>query len=116
MHKVSSPLLGAITEEGFIAKKLKVDASSGAEMLEYGAVQHFYARTERMRAQLSSVFPARWKRIYNIALLGMIYELRLKRIGMEFKDSMLLEVYPHLALSGGLLSKLLRNLGKRGRR
>lgn len=110
-HKVSGPLLGTITEEGFIAKKPKVDVSSGAEMLEYGAVQYFYARTERMRAHLSSAFPAMWERIYAIALLRTIYGPRLKRIGMEYEDSMLSEVYPHLALSGGSISQLLKDLG-----
>lgn len=38
-----------------------VDMSSQVEMLEYGTVQYFYIRTERMREYLSSAFTSGWK-------------------------------------------------------
>lgn len=110
-HKVSGPLLGTITEDGFIAKRPKVDVSSGAETLEYGAVQYFYSRSGRMREELEGAFPSLWERIYAIAMLRTIYGPRLKRIEMEYEDSMLSVLYPRLALSKGSITQLLRDLG-----
>ena len=110
-HKVSGPLLGTITEEGFIAKKPKVDVSAGAETLEYGAVQYFYSRSDRMRDELESAFPSLWEKIYAIAILRTIYGPRLKRIEMEYEDSILSVLYPHLALSKGSITQLLRDIG-----
>ena len=111
-HKVSGPLLGTITEDGFIAKKPKVDVTGGAEMLEYGAVQYFYSRSGKIRDALASSFPDAWQEIYAIALLRTIYGPRLKRIEMEYEDSMISLLYPHLALSRGTLTHLLHDLGK----
>ena len=111
-HKVSGPLLGTITEEGFIAKKPKVDVSSGAETLEYGAVQYFYSRSDRMREELELAFPSLWEKIYAIAILRTIYGPRLKRIEMEYEDSILSVLYPHLALSKGSITQLLKDLGQ----
>ena len=111
-HKVSGPLLGTITEGGFMAKKPKVDVSRGAETLEYGAVQYFYSRSGRMREALAAYFPGMWEEIYTVALLRTIHGPRLKRIEMEYEDSMISLVYPRQALSKGSLTGFLRDLGR----
>jgi Transposase len=110
--KISGPMIGKITEQGLMPKAVKISSVTDIESLEYGATQYFYENSAKMRDELKEAFPNEWKRIYSIALLRTVQGSRLKRLAMEYEESMISLVYPKLAMSGPSIASLYNYIGK----
>lgn len=97
--KKSGPYLGRVTENGFIPKKVSCAKAAISDVLEIGATQFCWDRTEAMREGLRKAFPDIWKQVYVIAVLRALGEVRMRRIQAAYEDSFLCAVLPSLALS-----------------
>lgn len=112
-RKRSGTYLGRVTENGFIPKRAHCSMPVTADVLEIGATQFCWDRTESMRSELKKRFPDIWEQVYVIAVLRALGEVRLHRIQLAYEDSFLCVVMPDLALSAASITRLLQSLGKR---
>ena len=110
-RKKSGKCLGSITENGFIPSKVKTESTLN-DVVEVGAVNYFYQRTEEIRYRLKKHFPEIWIKIYTITLIRTIYDVRFRRLQLHYEDSILSHLYPNLSFSPSAISSFLRILGR----
>ena len=113
-RKKSGSLLGAITEEGFKPRKLKVESDQLKEIqcVEYGASSYLYQTNQPMLEQLKHFFPNSWKKIFAMAALKCIGETTLKRIPTAYETSWLSVLFGDLKFTPSGLTADIRELGR----
>ncbi|MCD4786307.1 MAG: transposase [Candidatus Eremiobacteraeota bacterium] len=111
-RKVSGKILGSITEDGFIPRKVHHSAITEIEVVELGASLYFHSHTTEIRQKLQEFFPTVWREIYVIAILRVVYGKAFKRISLHYETGFLSKAYPGLALSPGSITPLLKRVGR----
>ncbi len=111
-RKVSGKMLGKITENGFVAKKVKSERLLEIETLELGASSYFYYSNRDILEQLKIFFPNNYNEIFAISVLRLIYGGAFKRISLHYETSYLSKLIPNLKLSSATISRLLEDIGK----
>ncbi len=110
--KTSGKMIGTITEDGFVPKKIKAGTLHDIEVVELGASHYFYEQGSLIRQRLQEVFPDIWREMFTIAVLRLIQDRALKRCNGHYQTSILSAIWPDLALSPASISRLLKRLGK----
>ena len=112
--KITGEYLGAITEAGFVPKRVKANKADVYVTKEYGASAYLISISEDIRRILSSVFDKRTAdSIYVSAILRVIGEQSFKRLEHAYITSYISETIPDLSLSGPSATTLLEFIGRR---
>ncbi len=110
--KKSGRMLGSITSDGFVPKRIKVAAMREIEVVELGASQYFFQRGALVRQRLREFFPDVWREIFTIAVIRLVQDRALKRCHGHYETSILSAVWPDLHLSAASLTRLLERIGQ----
>jgi hypothetical protein len=115
MHKKSGKMLGAITTEGFIRTKEKVNKSAfeQVEIVELGGSGYLWQKNQDIVKKLQKYFPDYWREIFAIAAMRITESPRFKRIDDAYETSALSVILPHMKLDKSYLSPLLKAIGRR---
>jgi len=113
--KITGEYLGAITEAGFIPKRVKVNNADIYVIKEYGASAYLMSISEDIRRILNGVFDKRTAdSIYVSAILRLIGEQSFKRLEhASYITSYISETIPDLSLKGPSATALLEFIGRR---
>jgi len=112
--KVSGEYLGAITEDGFVPKRLKSNKSDVYVIKEYGASAYLMSISEDIREILYRIFDKRTAdSIYVSAILRLVGEHTFKRLEHAYITSYISEIIPDLSLTGPSATALLESIGRR---
>lgn len=113
-RKKSGKILGGITEHGLVPSKARLECADSAlnDVVEVGAVNYIYQRTDWMRSRLQKHFPDLWESIYVTAVIRAIYDCRFRRLQLHYEDSILSYIYPKLSFASGAIAELLNTLGR----
>ncbi len=113
--KKSGKMLGKITEQGLVPTKAKRERNQALknDVVEFGATNYFFQRTEDIRNGLKQFFPDNWEYIYSISLIRAIYESRFRRLNTHYEDSILSYVYPNLNFAPNKISSVLKEIGRK---
>lgn len=111
-RKKSGKILGSITENGFVPSKARVNTRKPTDVVEVGAVNFVYQRTDWMRERLQKHFPDLWEIIYVIVIIRTIHEKALKRLQLHYDDSILSYLFPGLSFTPSKITNFLSTLGR----
>lgn len=112
--KISGNILGSITEQGLVPSKARREWANPVlnDVVEVGAVNYIYKRTELMRDKLQKHFPDIWKYVYTAAVIRAVYDCRFRRMQLHYEDSILSYIYPDLSFMPGSIAEFLNTLGR----
>ena len=82
------------------------------DVVEVGAVNYIYQRTEWMRSRLQKYFPDLWEHIYAASVIRAIYDCRFRRLQLHYEDSILSYLYPGLSFMPNAVTEFLNTLGR----
>lgn len=113
-RKKSGKILGSITEQGFIPSKARRDCVNPVmnDVVEVGAVNFIFQRTEWMRGRLRKYFPDLWEAVYVAAVIRAVYDCRFRRLQIHYEDSILSYIYPGLSFMPNAVTEFLNTLGR----
>lgn len=113
-RKKSGKILGSITEQGLIPSRTRRNQVNPVmnDVVEVGAVNFIYQRTEWMRNRLQKHFPDLWKAIYVAAVIRAVYDCRFRRLQLHYEDSILSYLYPGLSFMPNAVTEFLNILGR----
>lgn len=111
-RKVSGKMLGSITTDGFVPKKVKASEFKEMEVKEYGASHYFTSKSQSILERLRECFPYHGEQLYVIAILRILYDKAFKRVALNYESSYISNLFPNLSLSPGSISQLLKEVGK----
>ena len=113
-RKKSGKILGSITEQGFVPSRARQERLNPVlnDVVEVGAVNYIYKRTERMRGRLQNYFPELWEMIYAAAVIRAVYDCRFRRLQLHYEDSILSYIYPGLSFMPNAVTEFLNTLGR----
>ena len=112
--KISGEYLGAITEAGFIPKRVSTPISAIYVVKEYGASAYLMSISEDIHKALANSFETRTaESIYVAAILRVMGESSFKRMEDSYQTSYISEIIPNLSLSGQAITALLEYIGRR---
>lgn len=113
-RKKSGKILGSITEYGLIPSKARRECVNPVlnDVVEVGAVNYIYQRTEWMRSRLQKYFPDLWQYIYTAAVIRAVYDCRFRRLQLHYEDSILSYIYPGLSFMPNSITEFLNTLGR----
>ncbi|NBK24941.1 MAG: hypothetical protein EOM68_23310 [Spirochaetia bacterium] len=110
--KVSGKMLGSITEQGLVGKKVSFSRIREIEVVELGASQYFYEKGALIRQRLREFFPDIWKEIFSVAVMRLVYDRTLRRCHTHYATSIMSSIFPGLPISPASLTRLLDRLGQ----
>ncbi len=110
--KKSGKMLGSITPDGFVPKKIKVATMREIEVVEFGASQYFYQKGALVRQRLKEFFPDVWREIFAIAVVRLVQDRALRRCQSHYETGILSAIWPDLHLSAASLTRLLERIGQ----
>jgi transposase len=110
--KVSGKMLGSITEQGLVRKRIAFSHMREMEVFELGASQYFYVKGALIREKLKEFFPDIWREIFSIAVMRLVYDRTLRRCRDHYESSVLSAIFPKLPVSPASLTHLLDRIGK----
>lgn len=110
--KVSGKMLGKITEQGLVGKKIDFSHIREIEVVELGASQYFYEKGALIRERLKEFFPDVWREIFTVAVMRLAYDRTLRRCHTHYETSILSSIFPGLPISPASLTRLLDRLGQ----
>jgi hypothetical protein len=110
--KVSGKMIGKITKDGFVAKKVKASVFKEMEVKEYGASYYFISKSRSILDRLKDCFPYYGEQLYVIAILRILYGKAFKRIDLNYESSYISNVFPNLSLSSSTITSLLKDVGR----
>ncbi len=110
--KVSGKMLGSITGQGFVEKKIAFASVREIEVVELGASQYFYEKGALIREKLKEFFPDVWREIFSVAVIRLVHDRALRRCDTHYKTSILSAIFPKLAISPASLTNLLDRIGQ----
>lgn len=113
-RKKSGKILGSITEQGLVPSKARRECVTPVmnDVVEAGAVNFVFQRTEWMRGRLQKYFPNLWETVYVAAVIRAIYDCRFRRLQLHYEDSMLSYLYPGLSFMPSAITEFLNTLGR----
>ncbi len=111
-RKVSGKMLGSITAEGFVPRKIKASQFKELEVKEYGASNYFNCKSQSILDRLRECFPYYGEQLYVIAILRILYGKAFKRIALNYESSYLSNLFPDLSLSPATITQLLKDVGR----
>lgn len=113
-RKKSGKILGSITEQGLVPSKTRQENVNPVlnDVVEVGAVNYVFQRTEWMRDRLQKHFPDLWEYIYVAAVIRAIYDSRFRRLQLHYEDSILSYIYPGLSFMPNSVTEFLNTLGR----
>ncbi len=113
-RKKSGKILGSITEQGLVPSRARVGRVNPIlnDVVEVGAVNYIYQRTEWMRGRLRKYFPDLWEHVYVAAVIRAIYDCRFRRLQLHYEDSILSYLYPGLSFMPNSVTEFLNALGR----
>ena len=110
--KVSGKMIGKITENGFVAKKVKASEFKEMEVKEYGASNYFISKSQVILDRLRQCFPYYGEQLYVIAILRILYGKAFKRVALNYESSYISNLFPSLSLSPATITQLLKHVGR----
>lgn len=110
--KKSGKMLGSITADGFVPKKITVSAMREIEVVELGASQYFFQKGALVRQRLKEFFPDVWREIFAVAVIRLVQDRALRRCQSHYETSILSAIWPDLSLSAASLTRLLERIGQ----
>ena len=110
--KVSGKMLGSITEQGLVEKKIAFARIREIEVVELGASQYFYEKGTLIREKLKEFFPDVWREIFSVVIMRLVYDRTLRRCHTHYETSILSAIFPKLHLSPSSLTRLLDRIGQ----
>ena len=113
-RKKSGKILGSITEQGLVPSRARRECVNPVlnDVVEVGAVNYIYQRTEWMRSRLQKYFPDLWEHIYAASVIRAIYDCRFRRLQPHYEDSILSYLYPGLSFMPNAVTEFLNTLGR----
>ena len=113
-RKKSGKILGSITEQGLVPSRARRGCVNPVlnDVVEVGAVNYIYQRSEWMRSRLQKHFPDLWEAIYVTAVVRAIYDCRFRRLQLHYEDSILSYLYPGLSFMPNAVTEFLNTLGR----
>ncbi len=111
-RKVSGKMLGSITPDGFVPKKVKASEFKELEVKEYGASYYFNSKSQSLLDRLREGFPYYGDQLYVIAILRILYGKAFKRIALNYESSYISNLFPNLSLSPATITQLLKDVGR----
>ena len=113
-RKKSGKILGSITEQGLVPSRARRECVNPVlnDVVEVGAVNYIYQRTEWMRSRLQKYFPDLWEHIYAASVIRAIYDCRFRRLQLHYEDSILSYLYPGLSFMPNAVTEFLNTLGR----
>lgn len=115
-RKVSGCCLGKITAAGLVPSTKRVVKKESLilnDTLTVGPSLFLWNRTAILRERLKKFFPDIWEMLYTIAVLRIGQDLRFRRLGLHYENSLLARVFPNLSFHPTNVTSLLQLLGKR---
>ncbi len=110
--KKSGRMIGAITEDGLVGKRVEARALREVVVVEAGATQYLYRENGDIRRLLGEHFPDCRRELFSLAVIRMVQDRALKRAEAHYETSILSAMWPGLRLDGPSLTGLLRRLGR----
>ncbi|MGB4407063.1 MAG: transposase [Sphaerochaeta sp.] len=110
--KVSGKMLGSITEQGLVGKRVSFSHIREIEVVELGASQYFYEKGALIRERLKEFFPDVWREIFSVAVMRLVYDRSLRRCHTHYETSIMSSLFPNLPISPASLTRLLDRLGQ----
>jgi len=111
-QKITKEYLGRITEDGLVPPKEKMPkVETPVTVKEYGTSNFLSTIGSDILSELRKVFPIHAELVFTIAALRVIEQCPFKRLEHFYKNSFLSEMFTGLKLSGGELSKFLKDFG-----
>ncbi len=110
--KLSGKMIGKITENGFVPKKIKASEFKELEVKEYGASHYFISKSQSILERLRECFPYYGEQLYVIALLRILYGKAFKLVALNYESSYISNVFPNLSLSSATITQLLKEVGR----
>ena len=95
------------------AHNAKIPPLKASDDVEIGASLFIITRTKKMREDLKECFGDFWPFIYVIALIRTIYDVRFRRIEVNYFGSILSHLFPDLPLDRQSIAEILQALGAR---
>ena len=111
-RKVSGKMLGSITENGFVPKKIKASEFKELEVKEYGASHYFISKSQPILEKLRKCFPSYGEQLYAIAILRILHGKAFKRVALNYESSYISNLFPSLSLSPSTITQLLKDVGR----
>ena len=113
-RKKSGKILGSITEQGLVPSRARRECVNPVlnDVVEVGAVNYIYQRTEWMRSRLQKYFPDLWEHIYAASVIRAIYDCRFRRLQLHYEDSILSYLYLGLSFMPNAVTEFLNTLGR----
>lgn len=113
-RKKSGKILGSITKQGLVPSGARHECVNPVlnDVVEVGAVNYIYQRTEWMRSRLQKHFPDLWEAVYVAAVIRAVYDCRFRRLQLHYEDSILSYLYPGLSFMPNAVAEFLNTLGQ----
>lgn len=113
-RKKSGKILGSITEQGLVPSRARRGCVNLVlnDVVEAGAANYVYQRTEWIRSRLQKYFPDLWEAIYVAAVVRAIYDCRFRRLQLHYEDGILPHLYPGLSFMPNVVTEFLNTLGR----
>ncbi len=105
-------MIGKITKNGFVARKVKASEFVEMEVKEFGASNYFISKSQVILDRLRHCFPYYGEQLYVIAILRILYGKAFKRVALNYESSYISNLFPSLSLSPATITQLLKDVGK----
>lgn len=109
-QKVTLGYLGVVTPKGIVKVR---DAPKRYSVWEFGNIELIRKVSEDIEKLVQEHFPDKWKEIFSMAVLIVLYQSTLRTAKSLFEKTYLMNYYPGVRLSPKFLSKMYYDLGLR---
>ncbi len=109
-RKITKSYPGRITKEGLIKPKYKINQPKTCK--ECGASLFLIKENQEIVNRLKRYFPWRWKELFVLSVLRLLYRCPLKHMGFYCQDSWLSEEYKDATLSKNSIHQILESTGR----
>ena len=109
-QKITLGYLGVITPKGIVKVR---DTPKRYSVWEFGNVELIRKVSEDIEKLVQKYFPDKWKEIFSMAVLIVLYQSTLRTAKSLFEKTYLMNYYPGVRLSPKFLSKMYYDLGLR---
>ena len=112
--KVTTGFLGTITETGLV-KSRAIRLAESIEHItikEYGAFQLVWQQNRDILEALKELFPTRFKELWIMAYLRLMYQTPLKHLDLYYQTSFVSEVLPQVRFNDKGITACLRDIGQ----
>lgn len=109
-RKITKSYIGRITPDGLHKPEYRIKQATTCK--ECGASLFLVRENKEIVERLKKYFPVRWKEIFVLSVLRLLYRSPLKHMGFYYQDSWLSEEYKEASLSKNSIHQILESTGR----